>query len=108
MLILVGAFLPALIGTINRRVHNSDLRFWISALIAALVGVIVNFIQHNGIVGYTELTLLQTVESFAESIMAMIGMSKISFEGFWANDEVGKAIPNGKEETVLKRLNLSN
>jgi len=108
MLILVGAFLPLLVATINRSVKNSDLRFWISAFIAALVGIIVNFIQHNGPVGYIELTLLQIVESFAESIMSMIGMSKISYEGFWNSQEVSKHVPDSvlEKESILEKLDL--
>jgi len=107
---IVGFFLPALIGTINRNISNPTARFWASTVVCVLVGSIVNFIEHNGLPGYTQLTLLEITNSFAESSMFMIGAVKLSFESFWNNDQISRVVPNAvlNDESPLEKLNLKN
>lgn len=105
MTLFIGFLLPALIGTVNKHVTNSSARFWISTLIAAVVGIAVNFLEHNGLLGYNTLSPLEIANSLAESIMAMVGMVKLSFEAVWNNESLGKKLPN-TNETILERLDL--
>lgn len=107
MTLLVGFLLPALIGTVTKYIKNSDGRFWTSVVIAALFGIIINFIYHNGVVGYSGQSLIEITNGFAESIMAMVGMVKLSYEIVWNNPDVGKLLPDSKkDESVLDRLEL--
>jgi len=106
MLILIGFLLPALLGTITKHISDKDARFWASASIAGLFGSIVNFVEHNGSAGYMGMTMLEVANTLAESVMAMIGMVKISYEAVWNNEAISKLLPNLKGESPLKSLDL--
>ena len=97
---LIGFALPALVGTVNRYITSSTGRFWASTMICAMVGIIVNFIEHNGPPGYARLTLLEITNTFGESILFMIGAAKVSYEGFFNNEKILRG------ETVLEKLDL--
>jgi drug/metabolite transporter (DMT)-like permease len=98
MTILIGFFLPALIGLITRFIKDKDGRFWASAAIAGVIGVCVDFINKNGVAGYSDFTMLEVAESISTSIMAMVGMVKISYEAVWNNRVVDGKSPLEKLE----------
>jgi hypothetical protein len=88
---LIAFFLPALIGMINRKVNNSDTRFWVSFFVCATVGAGFNALVNGA--EYAGMTPVSIADSVAESILVMIGLVKLSFEGFWDNKAIGKALP---------------
>lgn len=106
MMFLVGFFLPAIIGLITRYIHDQDGRFWASAIVCALMGIGINFVEHNGI--YTGLTMLQIVDDMGKSIAAMIGIVKLSYELVWNNKAVSMLVPNSvlDQESPLQKLDL--
>lgn len=104
---VIGFFLPALIGTINKNISNSGQRFWVSTVLCVLFGIIVNFIEHNGFPGYLGYSYLDVANSFGESTMFMIGMVKLSYEAVFNNEYIGNFLPNG-DKTILEKLDLKN
>lgn len=106
MMFLIGFFLPAIIGLVTRYFKDPQARFWASAFICTIFGVGVNFIEHNG--AYTDLTLVQLVDSFGQSIGAMIGIVKLSYEVVWNNKSVSLLVPDQvlDNESMLHRLDL--
>lgn len=105
MMFLIGFFLPAMIGLITRFIKDSDGRFWASAFICAAVGMAYNYLEMNG--NYSGLTMMQTADALARSIVAMIGVVKLSYEFVWNNEAIGKALTSG-EKSPLEGLNLKN
>lgn len=106
---LIAFFLPALIGMINRKVNNSDTRFWVSFLACALVGVGFNALVNGA--EYGSMLPIQIADSVAESILVMIGLVKLSFEAVWDNKALGKALPDDVikgEKSPLQALGLKN
>lgn len=106
---LIAFFLPALIGTINRRISNSDTRFWVSFLACAFVGAVFNALANGN--HYGTMQPIEIADSLAESILVMIGLVKLSFEAIWDNKAVGKALPDEVikgEKSPLQAFGLKN
>lgn len=106
---LIAFFLPALIGTINRRVNNSDVRFWVSFMACAFVGAVFNALVNGA--EYSSMTPIAIADSLAESILVMVGLVKLSFEAIWDNKAVGKVLPDEVvkgEKSPLQALGLKN
>lgn len=103
MMFLIGFFLPALIGLVTRFIKDSDGRFWASAFICAVVGITYNYLEMNG--NYSGMTMMQVADTLARSIVAMIGVVKLSYEFVWNNQAIGRALTSG-EKSPLEELNL--
>jgi len=107
LMLLIGLFIPALMGLVTRLIKDSDGRFWASALICTIVGGLVNYIERNGV--YTGLTMSDIVYSIASSAFSMIGLAKVSYQAIWDNKAVSKLLPDeiAKDtETPLKAMGL--
>jgi len=78
LLNLIGFLLPPVIDLINRKVSDSDVRFWISISICMLVGVAFEYIS-NGMV-------FIGVDPTISSIFEMIGIAQISYKALWENN----------------------
>lgn len=108
LMIIIGMLLPALIGTVTKESTSKKARFWISFGFCALFGFGVNFLERNGV--YTG-TMIDIANSIATSIIAMTGIVKLSYEGIWDNQAVGKALPDTivkGNQTPLDALGLTN
>lgn len=82
MLNLIGFLLPAMIDLINRRIKDTDIRFWVSVLICVLVGSVLGTLESNGFEG---LSLTEVAELLAVKSMAMFGMAQLSYKKVWEN-----------------------
>lgn len=106
MMFLVGFFMPALIGLVTRYIKDPDGRFWASAFICAVIGMSVNFVEHNGV--YNGLTMMQIIDDMGKSIAAMIGIVKLSYELVWNNKSMSLLVPDQMldNESPLHKLDL--
>lgn len=108
---LLSLVLPAMIGMINRKVSDSELRFWISFVICLIAGVGFNFLEHAG--DYSGLLPMDIANTMAESVLVMTGLVKLSFEALWDSNTVGRILntpqdKKGVADTPLQVLDLKN
>ena len=85
---LSGLLLPVVIDLINRKVKNSDLRFWVSVLLCGVVGVVLNFIQTEFRFDSVQLG----ADSIAMSVMATFGLAQLSYKGLWEQSSLRKRL----------------
>lgn len=92
MINLIGFLLPPLIDLINRKVADSDARFWISVLVCSLVGIGVEFVGNNFVfIG---------VEAVIESILAMFGIAQLAYKGIYEESKMQHAIRGETKPTI--------
>ena len=84
LLKLIGLLLPILIDLINSRVVNPQARFWISAVICAVAGVLVNWAE----TGFVFADSMGAADSISESVLSMFGLAQLSYKAVWAGSEV--------------------
>jgi hypothetical protein len=89
MLNLLGLLLPPLIDLINRRIKDSDARFWISVGICAVVGTLITLVSSNLFAG---LSISGAVEVTAMNIISVFGMAQLSYGGVWKSSEARKKL----------------
>lgn len=97
MINLVGFLLPPLIDLINRRVKDSDARFWISVLVCSLTGIGLEYVA-------TGFVFSGGVDPYIESILAMFGLAQLSYKGLYENSKMQSAIRGEKVPTVEVEL----
>lgn len=96
MINLVGFLLPPLIDLINRRVKDSDARFWISVLVCSLFGIGLELV----VSGF----MFMGVDPYIESILAMFGLAQLSYKGLYENSRMQTTIRGEKTPTVEVEL----
>lgn len=89
MMELVGILLPPLVDLINRKVGNSDARFWVSVSVCILVGIVVNFIQGDG---FHFKTILEGVEAVSKTILIIFGIAQLVYKGVYEDSRLQKDI----------------
>lgn len=77
----LGILLPAVIDLINRKISNTDIRFWVSFAFCSVVGVLLNYYITDG-TGFT------TVDSAIADIFVTFGLAQFSYKGLWENSKV--------------------
>lgn len=77
----LGFVLPAAIDVINRRIKDTDIRFWVSVLLCTVVGGSINYFVTDG-VGFT------TINSVATDVLMTFGLAQFSYKGFWEKSGV--------------------
>ena len=77
---LIGFLLPPLIDLINRKVGDSDARFWIAIGICLVVGVGFEYISN----GMAFIGIEPTVSSMFE----MIGIAQLSYKALWEDNKL--------------------
>jgi len=82
MLNLIGFLLPGLIDLFNRKIKDSDIRYYVSILVCVIVGVVLAIVETNVFDG---MVLQNVVELIAVKSMAMFGMAQISYKKAWEN-----------------------
>ncbi len=75
---LVGFLLPPVIDLINRKIDNSDIRFWMSVLICALVGVLITWAAGN----------IGDINAVINSIFVVFGLAQISYKAVYESSRL--------------------
>lgn len=88
MIELLGFLVPPLIDLINRKITNSDKRFWVSVVFCFILGIILNFIEMNGVSGYMGKTIGEIIESISKSGMVVFGLAQLSYRAVWDKAEM--------------------
>jgi len=84
----IAIILPALIDTINRRITDSDARFWVSVLVCSIFGIGFELLENGFVyVGY---------DPFVDSILLMFGIAQIVYKGIYEDSKIQNAI-RGKD-----------
>lgn len=81
---LIGLLLPALIDVVNLKFESSTLRFWVSALICAVVGIFLNWIETSFIFATAQMGF----DSITTSIMATFGIAQLSYKAIWEKSDI--------------------
>lgn len=85
---LIGLLLPALIDLINRKIADSDARFWVSVVICGIVGAFVNWLA----TGFNFVDAMAGFQSLTASIMAIFGLAQLSYKAVWEKSGVRSAL----------------
>ncbi len=85
MINLIGFLLPALIDLFNRRIKDTDTRFWISVWVCIGVGSCLATLETNGFKG---LSIQDISELISVRSMAMFGMAQITYKQVWENSSL--------------------
>lgn len=99
MIKLIGILLPAFIDLINRKVADSDARFWIATGICVGVGAGVNYVQTL----FVFPSLILAADSISESILATFGLAQLSYKLLWENSAIRERL--GLDVTRPYKLN---
>lgn len=83
LLLLVGFLLPPAIDLINRRVSDSDARFWVSVVLCACVGFGVHLATNGAFAG---------VNLLAKDILAIIGEAQVTYKVMYDGSALQKGI----------------
>lgn len=81
---LIGILLPALIDYINRKVLDSDKRFWVSVGVCVVVGTLLNFIQTLFVFS----SLTDALESVSTTILMIFGVAQLTYRGFYKESQI--------------------
>jgi hypothetical protein len=84
MLNFIGFLLPALIDLFNRRIKDSDVRFWVSVLVCIFFGVFLVTLDTNAFQG---LTAQAVAEEIAMRSLALFGMAQLTYKKVWENSD---------------------
>lgn len=85
---LLGLLLPLVIDLVNRHILESDKRYWVSILICFSVGVFINFLEHNGFIGYSGMTYMQIADSLSLSALSVFALAKIVYDKVWEKSDL--------------------
>ena len=80
---LIGLLLPILIDLINRKINDSDLRFWVSVGICAIVGIFLNWIATS----FSFTSAMEAFNSLTSSVMEVFGLAQLSYKALWENSK---------------------
>ena len=73
---LIGFILPAVIDLINRKIADSDVRFWVSMLFCAVTGTIVYFVTTGG--------AFTSFNDLSDQILIIIVQAQLSYQALWS------------------------
>lgn len=77
----LALLLPVLIDLVNRKIADSDVRFWISVGFCAVVGVGFNWLETQFAFG----SPMFAFDSVTKTIMVVFGLAQLSYNGVWKN-----------------------
>lgn len=80
---LIGVLLPVVIDLLNRKVANSDMRFWISVGICTAIGAFLNYLQTQFVFS----DLMTGFQSVTASTMTVFGLAQLSYKAIWEKSE---------------------
>ena len=96
ILTLFTFLLPPLIDMINRKVLDSDMRFWISVLMCMLVGTIIEFVEGGFRFIGIDPVISQMLETFA--------LAQLSYKGVWEGHSLRRKL--GLKATTAPNIEL--
>lgn len=89
ILTLSGFLVTFFIDMVNSKIKDSDTRRIVSYLFCIMWGTAINFVEHNGFMGYQGLTLVDIVTSVLVTIGAVIGFSQVTYKATgWENSDL--------------------
>lgn len=77
---LIGFILPAVIDLINRKIADSDIRFWVSMMFCIVTGTIVYFVTTGG--------TFTGIDDLADQILIIIGQAQLSYQALWSDSNL--------------------
>lgn len=80
----LGLLLPVVIDLVNRKVADTDVRFWVSVGFCAVVGVGFNWLETQFAFG----TPMLAFDSVTKSVMMVFGLAQLSYNGVWKKLEI--------------------
>jgi preprotein translocase subunit SecY len=83
---LFAMLLPILIDLINRKIKDTDIRFWVSVVICVVIGVLFNFFDTS----FDFLTPADAAQSISNSIIVVFGIAQLSYKAIWENLKIRK------------------
>jgi hypothetical protein len=86
LMTLISFLLVPAIDLINSNFKNSQVRFWISAGVCLIVGVLVSFLKHSG---------FQSVDAVSADILGIFAMVQLIYKGMYEGSDTQKAIREG-------------
>ena len=87
MVKFIGFLLPPFIDLINRKIANSDARFWISAATCSVVGVAISYFTFGG---------WAPLDDIINTIFVVFGTAQISYKGVYEESKIQTSIRNGE------------
>jgi len=81
---LIAFLLPAIIDLINRKIVDTDLRFWISLTVCVLFATIMDYVL-GGFSG---------VEAWAEQVLIIFGIAQLSYGAIYKKSGLQKMLRN--------------
>lgn len=81
---IIAFLLPALIDLVNRKISDTDLKFWISVLICGVVGTGMDYL----VGGFTG------IEAWAEQVLIIFGIAQLSYGAIYKNSGLQKMLRN--------------
>lgn len=85
---LIGILLPLGIDLVNRKIKDSDVRFWVSVAICAVVGILINWLQTS----FAFANPMAAFDSVSKSILAVFGLAQISYKAVWENAPIREGL----------------
>jgi hypothetical protein len=79
----IGFLLPPAIDLINRRVADSDARFWISVLFCSVIGTGISFINFGG---------RPPLNDIINAIFVVFGTAQISYKAVYQDSKIQNSI----------------
>ena len=79
----IGFLLPPAIDLINRRVANSDARFWVSVAFCSVIGVGLSFINFGG---------WAPINDIINTIFVVFGTAQISYKAVYEDSRFQNSI----------------
>jgi len=83
MVNLFGILLPPFIDLINRKVKDSDARFWVSVGVCILIGAVVNYFANGYHFNWA------TIEG---NIIAVFGWAQLAYKGIYEDSRLQEVI----------------
>jgi hypothetical protein len=85
---LISLLLPILTDLINRKINDSDGRFWISVAVGAVFGLFFNWLNTQ----FIFFTALEAFNSITASIMVTFGYMQLSYNGLYKNSRLQEIV----------------
>lgn len=85
MLQLLGLLLPPLIDLLNRKITDSDIRFWISVSVCFVFGSVVALLTTAL---FDNMKVNEIVEAISMETIVMFGLAQLSYKGLWEKSAV--------------------
>lgn len=88
MMNLIGVLLPPLIDLVNKHFKDSTVKFWISVVICAVVGIGINWLQ----TAFKFMSSMEAADSIAASILATFGTAQLVYKAVYEDSKMQDTI----------------